>query len=194
MDKNPHLVKWSTVCENKRNGGLGVRDLSILNRALLCKLIWRFANEKNALWRNVISWKFGEDRGDWVSCAFRGAFGTSVWKEIRKEWDTVFPHVVFSQGMVEGWASGKTFGAERRLFVILSPLYMFCLSTRRHWWLICETLLRRKEDGSLALLDLSMIRNWMRSFVFSIPYKESKLLRAKRTRCFSRRQKMGVFW
>ena len=61
MDKKPHLVKWSTVCVNKRNRGLGVRDLSILNRALLCKWIWRFANEKNALWRNVIRWKFGED-------------------------------------------------------------------------------------------------------------------------------------
>ena len=23
MDKKPHLVKWSTVCANKRNGGLG---------------------------------------------------------------------------------------------------------------------------------------------------------------------------
>ena len=78
MDKKPHLVKWSTVCANKRNGGLGVRDLSMLNRALLCKWIWRFANEKNALWRNVIHWKFGEERGGWFSCAFRGAFGTSV--------------------------------------------------------------------------------------------------------------------
>ena len=46
MDKKSHLVKWSTVCVNKRNRGLGVRDLSILNRALLCKWIWRFANEK----------------------------------------------------------------------------------------------------------------------------------------------------
>ena len=98
MDKKPHLVKWSTVCANKRNGGLGVKDFSILNRALLCKWIWRFTNEKNAPWRNVICWKFGEERGGWVSCAFRGASRISIWKEIRKEWDTVFPHVVFSLG------------------------------------------------------------------------------------------------
>ena len=47
MDKKPYLVKW--FMQTKRNGGLGVRDLSILNRALLCKWIWCFANEKNAL-------------------------------------------------------------------------------------------------------------------------------------------------
>ena len=78
MDKKPQLVKWSTICANKRNGGLRIRDLYILNRALLCKWIWRFANEKNALWRNVICWKNGEERGGWISCAFRGASGTSV--------------------------------------------------------------------------------------------------------------------
>ena len=97
MDKKTHLVKWSTVCANKRNVGLGVLDLSILNRALLCKWIWCFANEKNALWRNVICWKFGQDQGGWVSCALRGASRISIWKEIRKEGDTVFPHV-FSLG------------------------------------------------------------------------------------------------
>ena len=98
MDKTPHQVKWSTVYASKRNEGLGVRDFSILNRALLCKWIWRFANEKNALWRNVIRWKFGEERGGWFFYAFRGTSGTSVWKEFRKEWDTIFPHVVFSLG------------------------------------------------------------------------------------------------
>ena len=64
----------------------------------MCKWIWRFANERNSLWGNVISWKFGEDVGGLVSCISRGAFGTSVWKEIRKEWDTFFPHAVFSFG------------------------------------------------------------------------------------------------
>ena len=78
MDKKPHLVKWSTVCANKRNGGLGVKDFSILNRALSCKWIWRFANEKNAPWRNVICGTFGEEQGGWVSCAFRGASRISI--------------------------------------------------------------------------------------------------------------------
>ena len=39
LEKKPHLVKWSTVCSNKKIRGLGVKSLSILNKALLCKWI-----------------------------------------------------------------------------------------------------------------------------------------------------------
>ena len=35
--RKPHLVKWAVVCLDKSKGVLGVRCLSILNRALLCK-------------------------------------------------------------------------------------------------------------------------------------------------------------
>ena len=74
---------------------MGVRGLSKLNRALLYSWIWRFANERDSLWRNVICWKFGEERGGWCSRDTRGDYGTGVWKEIKKEWDIAFPHAVF---------------------------------------------------------------------------------------------------
>ena len=47
--KKPHLVKWSTVCTKKKNGGLGLRSFSKLNKALLSKWCWQFANERNSL-------------------------------------------------------------------------------------------------------------------------------------------------
>ena len=62
------------------------------------------------------------------------------------------------------------------VYIVFSPPCKLWLTTRRCWWPICGTLLGRKEDGSLALLDLSMIENWMRSSLFSIAFKESKLL------------------
>ena len=37
MDKKPHLVRWEMVCKEKRSGGLGVKNLSWLNKALLSK-------------------------------------------------------------------------------------------------------------------------------------------------------------
>ncbi|RVX13643.1 Transposon TX1 uncharacterized 149 kDa protein [Vitis vinifera] len=37
LEKRPHLVKWDVVHSHKMKGGLGIRNFSILNRALLCK-------------------------------------------------------------------------------------------------------------------------------------------------------------
>ena len=46
MDKKPHLVSWKIVCMDKRSGGLGVKNLDWLNKALLTK--WRFAVRNSA--------------------------------------------------------------------------------------------------------------------------------------------------
>ena len=59
-----HLVKWNVVCTKKNKGGLGLRKIVMLNRALLGKWIWMFACEKDNLWKQVITTKYGqEDRG-----------------------------------------------------------------------------------------------------------------------------------
>ena len=43
----------------KRKGGLGVRCLSLLNRALYCKWCWQYASERDFIWSEV-----GEDKRD----------------------------------------------------------------------------------------------------------------------------------
>ena len=43
LESKLHLVNWNTVCQEKSRGGLGVRGLSLMNQALLCKWCWRFA-------------------------------------------------------------------------------------------------------------------------------------------------------
>ncbi|RVW41575.1 putative ribonuclease H protein [Vitis vinifera] len=63
LERKPHLINWDTVCLDKRKGGLRVRRLSTLNRALLCKWNWCFANERENLWRHVISRKKGRKKG-----------------------------------------------------------------------------------------------------------------------------------
>ena len=37
LERKPYPVRWDLVCLEKCNGGLGVKSLSILNKALLCK-------------------------------------------------------------------------------------------------------------------------------------------------------------
>ena len=59
LERRPHLVNWEVVCQDKNSGGLGIKKLSILNKALLCKWSWRFMQETNALWNILIRVSMG---------------------------------------------------------------------------------------------------------------------------------------
>jgi hypothetical protein len=53
-------IKWSVVCKDKRNGGLGVRDIRIVNLSLLAKWRWRLLSPGRPLWKEVLVAKYGE--------------------------------------------------------------------------------------------------------------------------------------
>ena len=72
------------MCLEKSRGGFGVRSLSKMNKVLLCKWCWRFANERDPLWRLVISTKFGEEDGGWNTNDIRGGYGTVYGKTSEK--------------------------------------------------------------------------------------------------------------
>ena len=65
------------------------------NLALLCKWSWHFAVEGEALWRQVICAKYGEEEGGWRSCVVRGSFGVGLWKTIRRDWDVIGNNMVY---------------------------------------------------------------------------------------------------
>ena len=96
--KKVSLVSWATVCTEKRKGGMGIKSFSKMNKVLLNKWNWRFANDRNSLWRMVIGSKFGESPDGWHTSDLREGFGTSLWKEIRKEWPSFSQNAVFSLG------------------------------------------------------------------------------------------------
>jgi hypothetical protein len=54
-----HLVSWSKVCSPISEGGLGIRNLMMFNRALLGKWLRRYGLEREALWRVAVSSKYG---------------------------------------------------------------------------------------------------------------------------------------
>ncbi|RVX11716.1 putative ribonuclease H protein [Vitis vinifera] len=60
LEGKVHLVKWDAVYTEKHKRGLGLRRIATLNRALLGKWIWRFACEKDNLWKQVITTKYGK--------------------------------------------------------------------------------------------------------------------------------------
>jgi hypothetical protein len=52
-------VSWANVCKPKREGGLGVRDLRLVNDALLGKWRWRILQERKEVWREIIFARYG---------------------------------------------------------------------------------------------------------------------------------------
>jgi hypothetical protein len=55
--KKYRLVKWSTVCKPKDQGGLGVYDLQVKNFALLGKWLLKLLTE-DGVWQTVLKRKY----------------------------------------------------------------------------------------------------------------------------------------
>ena len=70
MRKTPHLANWSMICKDKKKGGLDIKDLSTINKALLGKWCWRFTFERDMLWKKLIDGKFEEEPREWCSQAW----------------------------------------------------------------------------------------------------------------------------
>ena len=85
LERKIHLINWKQVCLSKTKGGLGIRSLLLMNKALLSKWAWRFGEEDNSPWKNVISLKYGTEEGGWFSRTPRGNAGLGLWKGINAE-------------------------------------------------------------------------------------------------------------
>ena len=84
-ERKIHLINWDSVCQSKEKGGLGIRNLSNFNRALLGKWCWRFTTGDNSMWRSVINLKYGLENGGCFPPIPKGCHGVGLWKEICKE-------------------------------------------------------------------------------------------------------------
>jgi hypothetical protein len=52
-------VKWNDICKPKREGGLGIRDLRLINLSLLAKWRWKLLSNDRDVWKDVIFTKYG---------------------------------------------------------------------------------------------------------------------------------------
>jgi hypothetical protein len=107
-----HLVSWVKVCTPILEGGLGIRNLVLFNRALLGKWLWRFGMERDAWWRVAVDSKYGCMWGGWCSREIVRAFGVGLWKNIRKGWETFSRFIRYEVGV--GLDFGMICGVEIR--------------------------------------------------------------------------------
>ncbi|KAL6575261.1 hypothetical protein OROMI_012546 [Orobanche minor] len=76
-------VKWETweaLCKSKREGGMGFRDLSIFNVAMLGKLVWKLLQNPNSLVARILRARYYAS-GDLLN-AGRGRSPSYIWTSI----------------------------------------------------------------------------------------------------------------
>ena len=79
--KKLHRVRWDFIARPKEFGGLGVLDISIQNKALLTKWLWRLHDESEALWARIIRQKYLVKRIDNIFVSTSRHY-SSVWRDI----------------------------------------------------------------------------------------------------------------
>lgn len=72
------------MCPDRGTGGLGVRRLSPVSRALLGNGCGDLQLRLKLLGGPLISLKFRSEGGEWFTKEFRGSYGFSPWKEIHQ--------------------------------------------------------------------------------------------------------------
>ena len=73
------------MSKSKEKGGLGIRNLNLLNRALLGKWVLWFATEERIAWCSLISIKYRTVNGGWFTRLPKGNYGVALWKAIALE-------------------------------------------------------------------------------------------------------------
>jgi hypothetical protein len=78
-------VKWKVICREKKKGGLGVRDLEVVNISLLLKWRWRLISKEDpTLWKEVLVAKYGNNilSNATLSCEPIPSYASLWWKDV----------------------------------------------------------------------------------------------------------------
>ena len=87
------LTKWSVVCCPKDQGGLGIHDLEVKNRALLGKWLFKLLSE-DGVWQTLLRRKYVGDQA--VSQVFWKPGDSHFWADLMATKKFFFQHGSFS--------------------------------------------------------------------------------------------------
>ena len=125
------------VCTDKRKRGLGIRSLSLLNRALLGKWIWRYVFYDEVFWKQIIEGKCGKEGVGWCPCEVGVGYGVGVFHLLGRGEIFSLEKPPLKWVMTKGLSLGWIDGVQRSPCVIPFLLCMCWLCQRRSGWQNC---------------------------------------------------------
>lgn len=101
-------VAWSDVCTPKAEGGLGIPNMVVANRAYMTKHVWNLAKKKDTLWVKSCHTCIIKEECCWDSKC--NPFATCTWRKILMLRDMICPFIKMLWGMVIARLHGWTIG------------------------------------------------------------------------------------
>ncbi|KAE8715988.1 hypothetical protein F3Y22_tig00110156pilonHSYRG00126 [Hibiscus syriacus] len=155
-NKKMSRVNWGRMCKLKKKEGVGIIDLRATNKALLAKWEWRFANERDALWRSIMSYKYGSDVLHWMVSKDKIKDASITWRGIINNLKSV---------EISKWMSGDSFiwqVEDGKITWFWEDVVLGEKSLMNRWWqtrgcngLTIDELFEFWVPGSMALKDFN---------------------------------------
>ena len=76
-----HLVRWEIINKSKKYGGLGIKNIQLMNISLLCKWWWKLETG-TGLWQEIVKMKYMQ--GETVSSVKHRLNNSPVWNDLLK--------------------------------------------------------------------------------------------------------------
>ncbi|KAL0294744.1 UNVERIFIED_CONTAM: putative ribonuclease H protein [Sesamum angustifolium] len=106
-------VAWSSVCRPIEEGGLGIRDILALNKALMCRHIWNVIQDnQSSIWVRWIAHTHLRHKSIWTVDVKGGSWG---WRKLLRLRSALLPYIdlkivmghLFPFGMTHGIVSAR---------------------------------------------------------------------------------------